>query len=109
MKHWHREQTAPLGALRRMSGQYYSAVGARGDYERARARHGDDHPATRAARGRLLFHEGWVPSPVWQPSSPCIERVAWYRESGAIEGYLNRAERKHARAPSDVTHASMSA
>ena len=52
---------------------------------------GPDHPATRAALGRLLFHQGAVP----QYGSRTIESIAWHRESGACPGWLNRRERAH--------------
>lgn len=49
-----------------------------------------DHPAIRAAIGRLLYHQGAVP----QRGATSIESVAWHRESGAIPGMLNRGERR---------------
>ena len=53
---------------------------------------GREHPATRAALGRLRYHRGDVP----QRGDSSIEAVAWHRESGAIPGYWNRRERREA-------------
>jgi hypothetical protein len=61
-------------------------------YKVLRAELGDDHPATRAAYGRLLFHRGCVP----QRDALTPEAIAWRRESGAAPGFSNRHERKRA-------------
>lgn len=53
---------------------------------------GDEHPAVRAALGRLLALSGMVP----QRDSVTPEAVAWHRESGAIPGWRNRAARRDA-------------
>jgi hypothetical protein len=58
-------------------------------YKILRERHGDDHPATRAAYGRFLFYLRHVP----QVDSVTPEAIAWRRESGAAPGYLNRTHR----------------
>lgn len=59
-------------------------------YKALRDRHGDEHPATRAALGRLLFYLKHVP----QRDSATPEAIAWRRESGAAPGYLNRRHRR---------------
>lgn len=51
---------------------------------------GAEHPAARAALGRLWFYNGRVP----QSHLVTIEAIAWHRESGTIAGYRNRAERR---------------
>lgn len=61
-------------------------------YRRLAAQLGEDHPATRAARGRLLYYQGAVP----QIGLRSVEAVAWLRESGAIRGCWNRSERRRA-------------
>jgi hypothetical protein len=53
------------------------------------AKLGADHPAARAALGRLRFYQGYVP----QLGDISPEAIAWHRESGAIVGWWNRAER----------------
>ena len=58
-------------------------------HRRLLAELGPDHPATRAALGRLRYHRGDVP----QRGASSVEAIAWYRESGAIDGYWNRAQR----------------
>lgn len=62
------------------------------------AEKGPDHPATRAAWGRVLFHEGSVPQAIWTTATevaPDVHVIAWHRESGSILGFRNRSERKH--------------
>ena len=59
-------------------------------WHKLRARHGDDHPATIAALGRLRYHRGDAP----QHGSASVEAVAWYREAGTIPGYRNRRARR---------------
>lgn len=49
----------------------------------------EDHPAIRAAAGRVLAYEA-VP----QRGSTTPEAVAWHRETGADPGYMNRTARK---------------
>jgi hypothetical protein len=59
-------------------------------YMALRDRHGDDHPATRAALGRLNYYLKMVP----QQDSVTPEAIAWRRESGAAPGYRNRTHRR---------------
>jgi hypothetical protein len=54
-------------------------------YYRCRLRYGENHPATRAAWGRVLAHKGWVP----QRGAVSPEVIAWHRQRGA-RGYLSR-------------------
>lgn len=54
---------------------------------------GADHPAARAALGRLNYYRGMTP----QKSAVSPEAVAWHRESAAQPGYWNRAARRAAR------------
>lgn len=54
---------------------------------------GHEHPAARAASGRLRYHRGSVP----QRDSVTPEAIAWFRESGCAPGYWNRGARKAAR------------
>lgn len=74
-----------------------STFGSRGiaGYRHARLAQalGPDHPATRAAWGRLAYYLGHVP----QRHLATPEAVAWLRESRAITGYMNRGERRAAR------------
>lgn len=51
--------------------------------------HGEDHPAAQAAHGRLLFY---TKLPMSSDAS-YIEKVAYYRVSGAHEGLFNRSQR----------------
>lgn len=85
---------------------YYLAknalIDASADYAAARAARGEDHPAARAALGRLLYYRGWVP----QRGLATPEAVAWHRESGSDPGHMNRAMRrftlaKRAESPQD--------
>ena len=92
MKHWRTGESVPEPRGRRV--EHFGPALAR---RLAADRHavvqrelGDDHPATRAARGRLAYHQGMVP----QLGSTSLEAIGWYRESGQIEGYLNRTERR---------------
>jgi hypothetical protein len=57
---------------------------------------GLDHPATRAALGRLNYYRGMTP----QKRAVEPEAIAWYRESGAQPGYWNRSRRRAAAARS---------
>ena len=56
------------------------------------------HTALRACRGRMMVYEGFVP----QRGSTSVEAVAWYREQGAVPGYMNRSWRRHF-APAPIT------
>ena len=54
---------------------------------------GREHPATRAAFGRMLVYGGdGYPAAVPQRNATSIEAIAWHRES-AQPGYWNRARR----------------
>jgi hypothetical protein len=53
---------------------------------------GADHPATRAALGRLLFYQQSIP----QLDSVTPEAIAWRRESGAAPGFCNRSHGRRA-------------
>jgi hypothetical protein len=53
---------------------------------------GEEHPATKAALGRLRARKNVVP----QKGLLSIEAIAWHRESGANPGFRNRTARKHA-------------
>ena len=87
-KEWSLRGTTPPRGERRA----YPAAGylAQRDLRAAVARHGEDHRATHAARGRAMYYLGLVP----QRGLVTPAAIAWLRESGAIEGYLNRAERR---------------
>ncbi len=61
-------------------------------YHRCARRYGENHPATRAAWGRVLAHKGWVP----QLGAVSPEIVAWHRQRGG-RGYLSRHYRGGAR------------
>jgi len=78
----------------------YSALARRVRAERAYAsavstwsQTDEEHPAIRAAIGRVLFHQRAVP----QLDARTPEAIAWMRESGARPGYLNRTERRRGR------------
>ncbi len=75
--------------MRRQTSTYGSRGIAAHRYRTAERELGADHPATRAALGRLNFYRGMVP----QRGSTSIESIAWHRESGAAPGWLNRRER----------------
>jgi hypothetical protein len=67
---------------------------ARLRYAKLKKELGPDHPATRAAFGRMLVHGGdGHPASVPQKRSTSIEAIAWHRESGAQPGYWNRTAR----------------
>ena len=53
---------------------------------------GVEHPAAQAALGRFYALSG---SAVPQRSAVDPASVAWHRQSGAVSGYRNRAERRH--------------
>ncbi len=57
------------------------------------ATHGPEHPAARAAQGRLWVYLGRTP----QRGATTPEAVAWARESG-LRPVWNRAQRHHAAA-----------
>jgi hypothetical protein len=72
----------------------YKRARARLHYAKLKKSLGEDHPATRAAFGRMLVyggdgHQASVP----QQASHTIEATAWHRESGAQPGYWNRTQR----------------
>ena len=54
------------------------------------ATYGADHPATRAAQGRLWFYLGRTP----QRDALSTEAIAWARESGQRLAW-NRTQRRH--------------
>lgn len=61
------------------------------DHRAAVALHGEDHPAARAAYGRMLAHFNWAP----QRGLNTPEAISWHRETGADPGYMNRTHRRH--------------
>lgn len=81
-------------ARRIMRIRYYLIDDARRELARAIERHGEDHPASRAARGRFWFYAGRVP----QRGATSIEAVAWARESAGSRPVWNRTQRRHAAA-----------
>jgi hypothetical protein len=79
-------------ARRLMRTRCYVLDSARRDLANAVAAHGADHPAARAALGRLWFHLGRVP----QAGLVTIEGIAWARESGGnLRPRWNRSQRRH--------------
>jgi hypothetical protein len=77
---------------RLVRGRGYQIEDARRDHVRAAAQHGEDHPAARAALGRLWFYLGRVP----QVGLASIEAIAWARESGGMQRpRWNRSQRRH--------------
>lgn len=92
-----------------MTSHLRSTFGSRGLarvlLEQRRRSHGDEHPATRAAAGRLMALRGEVPQRElhWHPGLRALgcadastpEAVAWYRQSGADPGCANRRWRRY--------------
>lgn len=80
-------------ARRLMHLRCYQIEDARRALATAVAAHDADHPAARAARGRLWLYLGRVP----QAGLASIEAVAWARENGgALRPIWNRSQRRHA-------------
>lgn len=74
----------------------YKRAFARLKYAAAKKKHADepDHPALRAAFGRMLVYGGdGHPAAVPQRNSTSIESIAWHREAAAWPGYWNRTAR----------------